>query len=231
MIFRKTATLLSLSAFLAGPAHSATPADTTRSYVATHRKAIVQEYLKLVGTPDLHGDVPNLKRNADLLLAMIKRRGLDAELWNTSDGVPVVFGQKLVPGAKRTILFYIHYDGQPVDAKGWAQPDPFVPVVRTDTIEAGGKVVDALPEDIPDNWRIYARAAGDDKVPIESFLVALDAIHSHPKENVKIFLHGEEEGSGPSQGEVINQYPDKLKSDLTIILDGPSHPMGKATIY
>ena len=107
MIFRKTATLLSLSAFLAGPAHPATPADTTRTYVATHRKAIVQEYLKLVGTPDLHGDVPNLKRNADLLLAMMKQRGLDAELWNTSDGVPVVFGQKLVPGAKRTILFYM----------------------------------------------------------------------------------------------------------------------------
>ena len=162
---------------------------------------------------------------------MLKQRGLDTEIWNTSSGVPVVYGQKLVPGARRTILFYAHYDGQPVDARRWAQADPFTPVIRTDTIEAGGKPVDALPDNIPDGWRVYARAAADDKISIEALLVALDAIHSQPKENVKIFLHGEEEGSGPGQEEVIRQYPDKLKSDLTVILDGPAHPMGKATIY
>jgi acetylornithine deacetylase/succinyl-diaminopimelate desuccinylase-like protein len=231
MIFRRTALLFSLSAFLAGPAHAATPGDAARSYVAGHRKAIVQEYLKLAGTPALHGDVPGLKRNAELLLAMMKQRGLDAELWDSSSGVPVVFGQKLVPGAKRTIMFYAHYDGQPVDPKRWAQPDPFTPVIRTDTIEAGGKLVDTLPDTIPDNWRIYARAVADDKVSAMALMVALDAIHSHPKENIKIFLHGEEEGSGPSQEEAIKKYPDKLKSDLTVILDGPANPMGKATIY
>lgn len=231
MIFRRSAMLLSLGATLAGPALSATPADTARTYVAAHRKTIVQEFLKLAAMPALHGDAPNLKKNADLLLAMLKQRGLDTEIWNTSSGVPVVYGQKLVPGARRTILFYAHYDGQPVDARRWAQADPFTPVIRTDTIEAGGKPVDALPDNIPDGWRVYARAAADDKISIEALLVALDAIHSQPKENVKIFLHGEEEGSGPGQEEVIRQYPDKLKSDLTVILDGPAHPMGKATIY
>lgn len=230
MIFCRTAMLLFLGAYLAGPALSATPGDTARAYVATHRKAIVEEFLKLAGTPALHGDASNLKQNADLLLAMMKQRGLDAEIWNSSSGVPVVFGQKLVPGAKHTILFYAHYDGQPIDAKRWAQADPFTPVMRTDTIEAGGKLVDALPDNIPDNWRLYARAAADDKISIESLLVALDAIHSQPKENIKIFLHGEEEGSGPSQSEAIKQHPDKLKSDLTVMLDGPMNPLGKATI-
>src|SRR5476651_2086672 len=168
MIFRRTVLLLSLGAALAGPALCATPADTARAYVAAHRKAIVQEYLKLAGTPALHGDVPNLKRNADLLLAMMKQRGLDAELWDTSGGVPVVFGQKLVPGAKHTILFYAHYDGQPVDPKRWQQPDPFKPVLRTDSIEAGGKPVTEVPASFPDSWRIYARGAGDDKVSAEA---------------------------------------------------------------
>lgn len=69
--------------------------------------------------PDLHGDAPNLKRNANFLLSMIKQHGVDAELWETSGGVPVVFGQKLIPGATRTVLFYAHYDGQPVDSKRW----------------------------------------------------------------------------------------------------------------
>jgi acetylornithine deacetylase/succinyl-diaminopimelate desuccinylase-like protein len=208
---------------------AAAPADMARAYIATHKKAIVEEYLKLAGSPSLHGDVPNLKRTADLLLAMMKKRGLDAELLVPSNGIPVVFGQKLVPGAKHTILFYIHYDGQPVDAKRWAQPDPFMPVIRTDTIEHGGKTVTEIPADVPDDWRIYARAAGDDKVPIQSILTALDAVK--PTENIKIFLHGEEEGGGPGQDEIIKKYPDKLKSDVAIILDGPAHPLGKSTIY
>jgi len=229
MSWGKTAFLLGVVAALIAPSADAASADTARAYVAAHRKQIVEEYLKLVSVPDLHGDVPNLKRNADLLLSMMKQRGLAAELWNTSSGVPVVFGQKLVPGARHTILFYIHYDGQPVDPKRWAQPDPFKPLIRTDSIEAGGKPISELPADIPDSWRVYARAAGDDKVPIEAILVALDA--ASPKVNVKIFLHGEEEGGGPGQAEVIKEYPDKLKSDLTVILDGPAHPNGKATIF
>ncbi len=164
---------------------------------------------------------------------MMKQRGLDAEQWDTADGISVMFGQKLVPGAKRTILFYAHYDGQPVDAKrAGLQPDPFQPVLRTDSSEAGGKpVTDLANAAYPDAWRIYARAAGDDKVPIEAILVALDAIKSHPKENVKIIFDGEEEGGGTGLAEVIKKYPDKLKSDLLVICDGPEHASAKPTIY
>ncbi|HWC62154.1 MAG TPA: M20/M25/M40 family metallo-hydrolase [Rhizomicrobium sp.] len=220
--------MLSSGALFTG-ARAATPADTARAYVEAHKKQVVEEYLKLAGSPSLHGDVPNLKRTADLLLAMMKKRGLAAELWVPSNGIPVVFGEKLVPGARHTILFYIHYDGQPVDAKRWAQADPFKPVIRTGAIEHGGKTVTDLNGNISPDWRIYARAAGDDKVPIEAILTALDAVS--PRENIKIFLHGEEEGGGPGQDEVIKKYPDKLKSDVTVILDGPAHPLGKATIY
>jgi len=205
------------------------PADTARAYVAAHRKDITQEFLQLVSVPDLHGDVPNLKRNANFLLSMMKQHGLDAELWETSGGVPIVFGQKLIRDATRTILFYAHYDGQPVDPKRWRQPDPFVPVIRTDTIEAGGLVVNDIPAQVPDSWRVYARGAGDDKVSVEALLSALSAVD--PKVNVKVFLDGEEEGGGTGVAEVIRKYPDKLKSDQLVILDGPSHPSGKATVY
>lgn len=210
------------------PVHGA-PADTARAYVAAHRKDITEEFLELVSVPDVHGDVPNLRRNAELLLSILKQRGVDAELWDTSGGVPIVFGQKSVPGANHTILFYAHYDGQPVDTKRWSQRDPFVPVIRTDTIAAGGQTVGDLPAQVPDSWRIYARAAGDDKVSVEAILTALRAVD--PKNNVKIILDGEEEGGGPGIREVISKYPEKLKSDLMVILDGPSHPLGKTTIY
>ena len=43
---------------------------------------------------------------------------------------PALLGDLRVPGAKRTVVFYAHYDGQPVGQKGWLS-DPFKPVVRT----------------------------------------------------------------------------------------------------
>jgi acetylornithine deacetylase/succinyl-diaminopimelate desuccinylase-like protein len=217
---------------LAGPAWAQeSVAAKVRRYADTHRVAIVTEFLKLVALPNIHGDAPALQRNAALLRTMMQKRGLETELWDTSRGVPVVFGQKLVPGATRTILFYIHYDGQAVDQKRWAQPDAFVPVVRTASIEAGGTVVTNLSgANYPDDWRIYARAAGDDKAPIAAILGALDAVGA-PKQNVKIILDGEEEGGGPGIPEVIAKFPDKLKSDLLVILDGPQHASGGPTIF
>ena len=210
-------------------------AAAVKAYADSHRHEIAEEYLHLLSVNNLHGNVEGLGRNADLLVQMMNKRGLNAEQWPTSTGVPVVFGQRIVPGAKRTILFYVHYDGQPVAPKRWQQEDPWKPVVRTDSIEAGGKVVTDLSHaEYPDAWRIYARSAGDDKVPIEALLSTLDALKSSPKENVKIILHGEEEGGSPKGdglNEVIARYPEKLKSDLLVILDGPQHPSGRPTIY
>jgi acetylornithine deacetylase/succinyl-diaminopimelate desuccinylase-like protein len=223
--------LAGLLSLLAMPA-AAQPefAVRVRRYADAHRTEIVAEYLKLLSLPDIHGDAPALQRNAGLLQEMMKKRGLETALWQTSSSVPVVFGEKRVPGARRTILFYIHYDGQPVDPKHWSQPDPFVPVIRTASIEAGGKPVSDLSA-ISDAWRVYARAAADDKAPIEALLCSLDALGGTPKENIKIILHGEEEGRGPGLDEVIAKYPERLKSDLLVILDGPQHASGQPTIF
>ena len=233
--FKKSRThgVLVAAAFLAWLASASAQSTTAvRDYVTQHQKQIVDEYLAYLSLPNIHGDVPALQKNADLLVTMLHQHGIDAQVWKTT-GAPMVFGEKLVPGATRTILFYIHYDGQPVDAKRWAQPNPFVPVIRTHAIENGGTVVADISNmtAFPDDYRIYARSAGDDKVPLEALLVAMDAIGGHPKENIKVILDGEEEGGGHGLGEVIHQYPDKLKSDVLIILDGPQHPSGRPTIY
>lgn len=216
---------------ISGSAMAVTASDV-RTYTDKHRNQIVTELLKLAAIPDLHGNVQQLSQTAAALMPMMAKRGLDPQQWQTSDGVSELFGQKLVPGAKRTILFYIHYDGQPIDPKRWQQPDPFVPVIRTDTIEAGGKVVTDVPASgYPDQWRIYARAAADDRGPIVSFLNALDAIGGHPKDNVKVILDGEEEGGGKALEEAVKGHPDQLKADMLVILDGPQHASGNATIF
>jgi acetylornithine deacetylase/succinyl-diaminopimelate desuccinylase-like protein len=163
---------------------------------------------------------------------MLDRRGLHPVIWETS-GAPIVFGELLVPGAARTLLFYIHYDGQPVDASRWAQSDPFTPVLRDGPLESGGQIVDnfANLKTFSDDWRIYARAAADDKAPIEAFLAALDAIHGQCASNIKLILDGEEEGGGTGLDYVLKKHKEDMRADLMVLLDGPQHPSGKATLY
>jgi acetylornithine deacetylase/succinyl-diaminopimelate desuccinylase-like protein len=207
-------------------------ATDVRKYVRDHQQAIIGEFLDLLSIPNDHTDLPNIQRNAELLKKMLDRRGMNGEVWQTPS-TPMVFGEKIVPRAKRTVLFYIHFDGQPVEAKRWKQTDPFQPVLRTGTIEEGAKIVSnpAKLSEYSDSWRLYARSSGDDKGPIEAFVSAMDAIGGAPSSNVKVILHGEEEGGGPALDSVIQKHADKLSSDVLIILDGPQHPSGKPTIY
>ena len=203
-----------------------------RQYVRDHQPAILREFLELVAIPNVRTDLPNIRRNAELLKRMLDARGLAGEIWDTPS-TPLVFGERRVPGATKTVLFYIHFDGQAVDAKRWKQPDPFKPVLRTGAIEDGAREVTDLAslKTFPDDWRVYARAAGDDKGPIQAFVSALDALGATPTHNIKVILHGEEEGGNVSLPAAIAAHGDRLRSDVLIILDGPQHPSGKPTIY
>jgi acetylornithine deacetylase/succinyl-diaminopimelate desuccinylase-like protein len=209
----------------------AQPPDVER-YVREHQQVIVREFMDLVAIPNVRTDLPNIKRNAEFLRQMLDRRGMNAEVWETPS-TPLVYGERLVPGATRTILFYIHFDGQPVDNAAWKQPDPWTPVMRTGTLEDHAEEIRDwnTRSNFPDEWRVYARAAGDDKGPIQAFVSAMDAIDGKPTQNIKVILHGEEEGGGPALDFVVKNHADKLRSDMLLILDGPQHPSGNPTIY
>ena len=71
-------------------------------------------------------------------------------------------GASSAPPATRTIVFYAHYDGQPVTPSEWDTGEPFTPVI---------KQVNGEP-------RIYARGAGDDKAAIFAQLQALSALQA-----------------------------------------------------
>jgi acetylornithine deacetylase/succinyl-diaminopimelate desuccinylase-like protein len=187
----------------------AQPPDVER-YVREHQPAIVREFMDLVAIPNVRSDLPNIKRNAELLRQMLERRGMNPEVWETPS-TPLVYGERLVAGAARTILFYIHFDGQPVDRAGWKQPDPWTPIIRAGTLEDGAEEIRdwASRSTFPDTWRVYARSAGDDKGPIQAFVSAMDAIGGRPTQNIKVILHGEEEGGGPALDFVFKNHADK----------------------
>jgi acetylornithine deacetylase/succinyl-diaminopimelate desuccinylase-like protein len=203
------------------------------TYVDLHQREIVGELLEALAIPNVAADRANIRRNADHLRAMLGRRGFSSEILETT-GNPLVYGALDVPGASRTLLFYCHYDGQPVDVKAWKQPDPFTPVLRRGRMEDQPSPVD--PTSVARyeaDFRIYARSASDDKAPILALVAAMDALKASglaPSSNVRVILDGEEEASSPSLVPAITRYQDKLRADLMVILDGPVHSSGRPTV-
>ena len=205
-----------------------------QAWTRAHQREVVSELVTLLSIPNVAADRASIRKNAEHLRGMLTRRGFAAELLAT-DGNPLVYGELKVPGATRTLLLYSHYDGQPVDTRAWKQPDPFTPVVRTGRVDQGGQDVPnaAASTTFPDDWRIYARSASDDKSPIVALCSAIDALKASglaPASNVRVILDGEEEASSPSLVPAIGRYRDRLRADLMIIFDGPIHSSAKPTI-
>src|SRR4051794_29633877 len=144
---------------------------SARQYRETHERQIVDSLMDLLAVPNVAADPANLRRNAERVAHMFQQRGVETRLLEHQGAPPVVYGELLKPGATRTILFYAHYDGSPVSSKEWTTP-PFRPVLRSGPLERDGQVI-AVPEtgtSFNPEWRIYARAASDDKAPIIALL-------------------------------------------------------------
>lgn len=200
-------------------------------WVAGHQRQILGEFTELLAIPDVGTDRPNIRRNAGFLRGMLERHGLRAEILETA-GNPLVYAERNVPGASSTTLFYIHYDGQPVDAPKWKQETPFHPIMRDGRMEDGAKTIAGFStlDRIPDDWRLYARSASDDKAPIVALCAALDALGGTTRSNIHVVLDGEEEMGSPSLTAAIARYRDKLRANLLLILDGPVHAGGRPTL-
>ena len=148
---------------------------------------------------------PQLLACADWILAEMRRIGLDNVQALPTAGNPILYADWLHAGAdKPTVLFYAHYDVQPVgDESLWRTP-PFEPTL--------------------DEGRLAARGAVDDKCGVWFSLVALDSILSacgRLPVNVKLFFEGEEELGSKNAGPCIEAHKELLAADALIIADGP----------
>jgi acetylornithine deacetylase/succinyl-diaminopimelate desuccinylase-like protein len=232
MFFRSQTRLFSAALLLAlAPAAPAQDGERVRAAVRAYQQAhdveILQELSALLAIPNLASDSVNIRRNSRHLVTMLERRGVRARLLETPGAPPAVFGELTSPGATRTLVFYAHYDGQPVDTTQWASP-PWSPTLRTGAIDKGGTVIPfpSQPGSLQGEWRIYGRSASDDKSPIVAFLAALDALRSGgitPSVNLKFYFEGEEEAGSDHLREALTRHRDMLNADLWIFGDGPVH--------
>ena len=209
-------------------------AQTPGEYRRAHEAEIISEFVDLLSIPNVASDTANIRRNAEKLIEMMQRRGIQSRLLE-GNGPPAVFGELKNPTATRTIAIYAHYDGQPVDPSKWAG-EPFKPTLRDKSIESGGRVI-SFPnrgEKFDPEWRLYARSASDDKAPIIAMLAALDALKSankKPTVNLKFFFDGEEEAGSPNLKDIVQRNAALLQADVWLCADGPVHQTRRPLIY
>ena len=212
----------------ARPAQSALPLERrVRQFRLLREPAILREFADFLAIPNVASDSVNIRRNADAIVAMFARRGVPLRLLEGGGGPPAVYGELRTPGARRTVVLYAHYDGQPVDKAQW-WIDPWTPTLVNGAFDAGGQVVPwpAAPGQTGGEWRIYARSAGDDKAPIVALLAALDALRAsgeRPSVNLKFFFEGGEEAGSPNLRAILEQHKPQLAADAWLFLDGPVH--------
>ncbi len=210
-------------ALLASPLALAqpTPPQVAHSYVAPRQTELTQQFSEFLSIPNVAADPVGLRKNANFLVAQLQQRGAEAKLL-TAPGLPattppVVFGEIKTPGAKRTIVFYAHYDGQPVTPSEWDTGQPFTPIV---------KQVDGEP-------RIYARGAGDDKAAIFAQLTALTALqaaHIPLQANIRFVWEGEEEAGSAHLEQILMANRDLIHGDIWLVCDGPVDQTRRQTL-
>ena len=219
--------------FLVTGGADAQPAQAARAWRQAHERAIVSEFFDLLAIPNLASDLPNARRNAETIVKILEKRGVKSSLLEVP-GAPAVYGEIRTPNARRTIVFYAHYDGQPLDPKEWATP-PWQPVMRDRPLDQDGKII-PMPEagvHFNPEWRIYARSASDDKAPIIAMATALDALQAARiplQSNIRFIFEGEEEAGSRHLGDIISANKDLLGGDVWLICDGPVHQSRRQTI-
>jgi len=202
--------------------------DPLDALATTAAKATLREFVELLSMPNVSSaSAPDIARNAAFLDAAFRKRGFQTTLW-PNDGRPVVVAEMPNPRPDRkTVLFYMHMDGQPIVASEWDQQNPFAPALKRRTPSGW----ETLPierlygSDVDPEWRVFARSAGDDKGPIMMFLSAVDALKAsgrQPAINIRVVLDPEEE-SGGARGfrSLIAQRKELLAADGLVVFDGP----------
>ncbi len=222
------------------PLPPAQVAQEVRDYRLDNEDRIIRELAEFLSIPNVASDTPNIQKNAARLVEMLEARGIETHLLPIGGRGPVVFGKLTAPDARRTVIFYAHYDGQPVDPAAWTDGKPFEPVLRGGAIEAGGKRI-PFPENgnrkrafYNDDWRIYARSSSDDKSPIVALLAALDALHARKiplAVNLKVIFEGEEEAGSPNLERTLELHKNLLGGDVLITADGPVHQSGRPMVF
>jgi len=190
--------------------------DNVIDYINTNRDRYVdqlKEYLAIPSISALPEHAGDVKACAEWTAAEMGRVGLENVRLVETPGNPVVYADWLHAEGAPTILFYGHYDVQPVDPlELWDSP-PFEATVR--------------------EGEIYARGAADDKGQIFMHFKAVEAClkqNDRLPVNIKFILEGEEEVGSTNLDNFIRDHRDELQANVVVISDSPMFDRGVPSI-
>jgi acetylornithine deacetylase/succinyl-diaminopimelate desuccinylase-like protein len=190
--------------------------DQVVDFINVNRDRYVEElkqYLAIPSISALPQHASDVRRAAEWTAEELRRVGLQNVRLIETPGNPVVYGDWLGAPDAPTILFYGHYDVQPVDpVDQWITP-PFEATVR--------------------DGEIYARGAADDKGQV---FMHIKAVEAHLKKNgrlplnIKFFIEGEEEVGSVHLDDFVRSHKQELASDVVVISDSPMFDRGIPSI-
>lgn len=157
-----------------------------------------------ISTQPEHAD--DCRRAAEWLRAQLDELGFDVTL-HATPGHPILVAHDRTPPEGPHVLFYGHYDVQPVDPLNLWESGPFEPKLVTGADGA---------------TRIVARGASDDKGQVMTFIEAIRAIRATTGTlpvRVSLLIEGEEECGGPSLVPFMDSHRDELRADVGLICD------------
>lgn len=176
-------------------------------FINLNRDRFVEQlkgYLAIPSISALPEHTADVRRCAEWTAAELTRIGMHGARLVETPGHPVVYAEWLGAAGAPTILFYGHYDVQPVDPlELWTSP-PFEATVR--------------------DGELYARGAVDDKGQVFMHMKAIEAHLSQTGRlpvNIKVILEGEEEVGSANLDDFIKANKDLLKADVVVISDSP----------
>ncbi len=217
----------------AGMAHAE---PLSQALAERYAQASYPEYLELLSLPNDAIVPEDIRKNVAWLEKALHKRGFTTQQL-PNDGKPMLFAD--LPGSSansKTVLFYMHLDGQPVIASQWAQKSPWLPVLKQKTANAAWEEIDMArltQGPVDPEWRVFGRASSDDKGPIMMLLAAMDALAAsgkRPAIHVKLILDSEEEKGSPSIAKVMQSHKALLQTDAIVIHDGPMHATNRPTL-
>jgi acetylornithine deacetylase/succinyl-diaminopimelate desuccinylase-like protein len=190
--------------------------DKIVDFINVHRDKYVDQlktYLAIPSISALPEHAADVRACAAWTADEMRRIGLQNVRLEETPGHPLVYGEWLgAPGAP-TILFYGHYDVQPVDPVSlWTTP-PFEATVR--------------------DGEIYARGSADDKGQVFMHFKAVEAHlkqHGSLPVNMKFLIEGEEEVGSENLDTFVRAHKDVLAADVVVISDSPMFDRGVPSI-
>jgi len=231
--------LLLLAAWPIVAAAQSPTVSSVRTWRQANEVRLLESYRDFLAIPNIAADKAGLRATADAILRYMQAEGVaDTRLLeaDTPGQPPAVYGEVRTPGARHTVVFYAHYDGQPVDSTKWAAGlHPFRPRLTDGSLAKGANFLDwqRIRSAVSPDWRIYARGASDDKAGVFAILQAYAALRTsgiQPSINIKFFFEGEEEAGSTHLAEIFDRHKALLRADTWVICDGPVHQTGRKQV-